>query len=81
MIRGIQAEKCRFIIGRGDKMRIVFALLYLLIGTFFMGFLPDSSGKPVGVMIILWPLFVPILAIAKIFDVVFRIGAKLSRKL
>lgn len=62
-------------------MLILFALLYLLIGTFFMGLLPDSSGNPVGAMIILWPLFVPILAIVKLFDVVFQIGDKISRKL
>lgn len=60
---------------------IIFALIaYLLMGTFFMGMLPDSAGNTFGVMVILWPIIVPILAIAKLFNIVFELGDKISRK-
>ncbi len=60
---------------------IIFILIaYLLIGTFFMGLLPDSAGNTVGGMVVLWPVIVPILAVAKLFDIVFQLGDKLNRK-
>lgn len=61
-------------------MIIIMLIAYLLIGTFFMGLLPDSSGNTFGGMIVLWPVIVPILAVAKLFNVVFKLGDKLSRK-
>lgn len=61
-------------------MIILILIAYLLIGTFFMGLLPDSAGNAFGGMVVLWPMIVPILAVAKLFDIVFQIGDKLSRK-
>ena len=45
-----------------------------------MGLLPDSAGNTFGGMVVLWPVIVPILAVAKLFEIVFQIGDKLSRK-
>lgn len=60
---------------------IVFILIaYLLIGTFFMGLLPDSAGNTFGGMIVLWPVVVPILVVAKLFSITFQLGEKFSRK-
>lgn len=61
-------------------MIILILIAYLLIGTFFMGLLTDSAGNTFGGMVVLWPVIVPILAVAKLFDIVFQIGDKLSRK-
>lgn len=61
-------------------MIILMPILYLLIGTVFMGLPPNSAGRELVGMVVLWPVIVPILAIIKLFDIAFQIGDKISRK-
>lgn len=62
-------------------IRIILVVAYLLLGTFFMGAIPDTAGRPSLAMLFWWPIIVPILAILKIFDIVFCIGQKIGEKL
>jgi len=45
-----------------------------------MGMIKDSSGKPFGLMALLWPIFVPVLAICKMFDIAYKIGERIGGK-
>lgn len=60
-------------------MIILMLIAYLLIGTFFMRLLQDSDGNTFGGMVVLWPVIVPILAVTKLFNIVFEIDDKLSK--
>lgn len=62
-------------------MMILIVIAYFIIGAFFMGLSPDTSGRPFAGMLVLWPVFVPILAIFKVFDIAFRFGEYIKRKL
>ncbi len=49
-------------------------LAYLIIGVMLSGAIPSSSGEPMKSMVFLWAIYIPILAVAGIFNIAFIAG-------
>lgn len=61
-------------------MVLLIILIYLVIGSFFMGVFPDTSGRPVGAMVVLWIVIIPILGLAWFLNLFYKIGEKINKK-
>lgn len=61
-------------------MKYLIALVYFALGVFFCALLPDTAGRPFGMMVLLWPIFVPLIALFWILDKIFSLGEFIRSK-
>ena len=62
-------------------MICIFVVLYLVIGCFFMGAIPDTAGRPTVVMLFLWPIGVPLLIFFWAIDKLFEFGLFVGKRI
>ena len=59
----------------------IFVILYLIIGCFFMGAIPDTAGRPTVVMLFLWLIVIPLLIFFWATNKLFEFGLFIGKKI
>lgn len=62
-------------------MICVLAILYLAIGCFLMGALPNSAGNHSAVMLFFWPVVVPLLILFWAAEKIYGFGLFAGKKI
>lgn len=64
-----------------QRMIIIIAITYFLIGIFTCGLIQEEWEKPSMLLILLWPLVLSLCILLSVMDAAYDLGKKLKEKL